>query len=91
MRRPSASRGFLLATTCARLRAVEDRHAELIDVDHPKYAGVYEVNPQPGGTLVLEPLVGPSADEILAEAGGRRLTHEEFEEEFGHLPTDDEG
>ena len=37
----------------ATLGGVEDRHAELIRVDHPEYGGVYEVNPQPGGTLLL--------------------------------------
>ncbi len=44
----------------ATLGGVEDRHAELIRVDHPEYGSVYEVNPQPGGTLLLEPSVGPS-------------------------------
>ena len=68
---------------------MEDRHGKLIRVDHPEYGGVYEVNP--GGTLLLEPSVRPSAHDILAEAGGRRLTPEEFEAEFGHLPSDDEG
>ena len=80
-----------MTTPSSTLGGVEDRHAELIRVDHPEYGGVYEVNPQPGGTLLLEPSVGPSADDILAEAGGRRLTPEEFVAEFGHLPSDDEG
>lgn len=76
---------------CARLGAVDDRHAELGILDHPEYGGVYEVDPQPHGELRLKPSVGPSGDELLAEAGARPLTSEEFEAEFGDLPTDDEG
>jgi transcriptional regulator with XRE-family HTH domain len=33
----------------------------------------------------------PSLDAMLALHGERRLTPEEFEEHFGHLPTDGEG
>jgi len=32
-----------------------------------------------------------TVDEIVAEQGGRRLTTDEFDERFGHLPSDGEG
>lgn len=42
------------------------------------------------GRLVLRPDTGVDAI-IERTGGGRRVTAEEFEEHFGHLPTDDEG
>jgi hypothetical protein len=44
---------------------------------------------RPDGRLVLRPDL--SAKAILARAGARELTPEEFEQHFGHLPTDGEG
>ncbi len=42
-----------------------------------------------GLSVLLRPDL--SEDAILARHGERRLTPEEFEEHFGHLPTDGEG
>lgn len=39
----------------------------------------------------LEFTLRSSADELVARTGGRRLTPEEFEREFGDLPSDAEG
>jgi len=44
---------------------------------------------RPDGRLVLRPDLSVSA--ILARHGGRELTPEEFDRDFGHLPTDGEG
>lgn len=40
-------------------------------------------------SVLLRP--APSVEAMLARHGERRLTPEEFEEHFGHLPTDGEG
>lgn len=45
----------------------------------------------PDGRLLLEPDAEPSEASLIADAGGRALTPEEFAEEFGDLPADDEG
>jgi hypothetical protein len=42
------------------------------------------------GRLVLRPDTGVEAI-IERTGGGRRLTPQEFEQQFGHLPSDDEG
>ena len=42
------------------------------------------------GRLVLRPNTGVDAI-IERTGGGRPLTPDEFEQHFGHLPTDDEG
>ncbi len=44
-----------------------------------------------GARLVLERAAEPALGDMLAEHGLRRLTPEEFDRHFGHLPTDDEG
>jgi hypothetical protein len=41
------------------------------------------------GRLVLRPDTG--VDAIVERTSGRRLTAEELERQFGHLPTDGEG
>ena len=42
------------------------------------------------GRLVLRPDTGVAAI-LQRTGGGHALTPEEFEQHFGHLPTDDEG
>lgn len=51
----------------------------------------YDVVSDKLGGVTLEPAITKTTDEILTEQGGRRLTPEEFEEHFGHLPSDGEG
>jgi hypothetical protein len=53
--------------------------------------GTYAVEYLPDGRLLLEPDAEPSEASLIADAGGRALTPEEFAEEFGDLPADDEG
>lgn len=79
-----------ITRSCARLTAVRKRGNDRIALEHPEYTGTYTVERRPGGRLLLEPLVGPSEADMVADAGGRHLTTEEFAEEFGELPTDDE-
>ena len=61
-----------------------------IMLDDPEFAGAYEVEQLDSGDLLLRRSL-TSYDEILARQGGRRLTPEEFERHFGHLPRDGEG
>jgi hypothetical protein len=56
--------------------------------------GIYVVEEElDGGCLVLAPWATreTSLEAILDRAGGRRLSPEEFDRHFGHLPTDGEG
>jgi hypothetical protein len=39
----------------------------------------------------LEPAITQTVAEVHAELGTRPLTSDEFEEHFGHLPSDGEG
>jgi hypothetical protein len=49
------------------------------------------VVPNKHGGVALEPAITMTADEILSEHGLGPLSPEEFEEEFGELPSDGEG
>ena len=60
---------------------------DVVDVDGREY----EVVPDKAGGVTLEPAITKTLDEIHAEHGGRRMTPEEFDELFGHLPSDGEG
>jgi hypothetical protein len=57
---------------------------DLVEIDGRKY----DVVPDKAGGATLEPAITKTVDEIHAEVGGRRLTAEEFDELFGHLPAD---
>jgi hypothetical protein len=52
---------------------------------------LYDVVPDKRGGATLEPASTMTVDEILAAHGARPLTAEEFEEQFGDLPSDAEG
>lgn len=60
---------------------------DLVEVDGRRYE---LVSGRPG-EVALEPAIGKTVDEILAERGARLATPEEFEQLFGDLPADDEG
>ena len=66
------------------------RSVKRITLEDPEFAGTYEVEPLEGGDLLLRREL-TSAKDILERQGGRRLTPEEFEQHFGHLPSDGEG
>jgi hypothetical protein len=51
----------------------------------------YEVVPDEAGGVALEPTLTKTADRLYAERGSRRLTADEFDAHFGHLPADGEG
>ena len=51
----------------------------------------YDVISDKEGGVTLEPAITMTVAEIHAAHGGRPLTEEEFNERFGHLPSDGEG
>lgn len=51
----------------------------------------YEVVADKHGGVALEPAITKTVAEIHAEHGERELSREEFEELFGHIPSDGEG
>lgn len=79
---------MILIAPPARLQAVRT-----ITINDPDFAGTYTVvEVRSDELLVLKPIDDePSETSLIASAGGRPLTPEEFEAEFGDLPTDDEG
>jgi hypothetical protein len=60
---------------------------DLVEVEGRRY----DVVPDKVGGVTLEPAITQTVDDIHAELGGRRATPEEFDELFGHLPSDGEG
>ena len=60
---------------------------DLVEVEGRKYDVVSDEQ----GGVTLEPAITVTADELLAEHGLRPLTPEEFDEEFGDLPSHGEG
>ena len=60
---------------------------DLVEIEGRKYDVVSDKH----GGVALEPAITMTADEILAEHALRPLSPEEFEEEFGDLPSDGEG
>lgn len=60
---------------------------DVVEVDGRKY----DVVPDKAGGVTLEPAITQTVDEIHSELGGRRMSAEEFDELFGHLPADEEG
>jgi len=60
---------------------------DLVEIEGRKYDVVSDKH----GGVTLEPAITMTADQILAQEGLRPLTDEEFEEQFGDLPSDGEG
>ena len=60
---------------------------DVVEVDGRKY----DVVPDKEGGVTLEPAVTQTVEEIHAEHGGPAMTPAEFDEHFGHLPSDGEG
>lgn len=61
-----------------------------VTLTEPGVAGDYVVEERrPDGGLVLAP--DTTIEAIQRRVGGRPMTEAEFEQHFGHLPTDGEG
>ena len=60
---------------------------DVVEVDGRKY----DVVPDAGGGVTLEPAITKTVDELRAERGGRPLASEEFDELFGPVPPTGEG
>ena len=60
---------------------------DLVEIEGRKYDVVSDKH----GGVALEAAITMTADEILADHALRPLSPEEFEEEFGDLPSDGEG
>jgi hypothetical protein len=60
---------------------------DVVEIDGRRY----DVVPDKEGGVTLEPAITKTVDEMLAEEGLTRLSKEEFEEQFGDLPSDGEG
>ncbi len=68
-------------------KKLDVRIGDLVEIEGRKYDVVSDKN----GGVALEPAITKTADEIFADHGLRPFTAQEFEEEFGDLPSDGEG
>lgn len=79
------------ATTMSRMavtaKKLDVKIGDVVEIEGRKYDVVSDKQ----GGVALEPAITRTADELFAEHGLRPLTDEEFEEEFGDLPSDGEG
>ena len=63
-----------------------------VEIDLVEIAGrKYDVVSDKHGGVALEPAITKPVAEMLAEEGPTPLSKEEFEEQFGDLPSDGEG
>ena len=60
---------------------------DLVEIEGRKYDVVSDKH----GGVALEPAITKTVAELHAEHGERQLSREEFEELFGHIPSDGEG
>jgi hypothetical protein len=60
---------------------------DLVEIDGRQY----DVVSDKAGGVALEPAITKTVEQLRAEAGGRPLIREEFDELFGDLPHDGEG
>lgn len=68
-------------------KKLDVRIGDLVEIDGRKYDVVSDKH----GGVALEPAITKTVAEIHAEHGERQLSREQFEELFGHLPSDAEG
>ena len=76
-----------MTTMAVTAKKLNVKIGDLVEIEGRKYDVVSDKH----GGVALEPAITMTADEILAEHGLRPLSPEEFEEEFGGLPSDGEG
>jgi hypothetical protein len=62
-----------------------------VRLTEPELAGEWDVESLDDGRLLLTPHVGPSVAELAERAGGKRLSSDEFQRRWGHVPRDGEG
>lgn len=60
---------------------------DVVEIDRRRYDVVSDKE----DGVTLEPAITRTVAELRAERGARPLTHEEFDELFGDLPSDGEG
>lgn len=51
----------------------------------------YDIVSDKGGGVTLEPVITKTVDSLLTERGARALRADEFDQQFGQLPSDGEG
>jgi hypothetical protein len=68
-------------------KKLDVRIGDLVEIDGRKYDVVSDKQ----GGVALEPAITKTVADILAEEGLTPLSKEEFEEQFGDLPSDGEG
>jgi hypothetical protein len=69
------------------VKKLDVKIGDLVEIDGRRY----DVVSDKAGGVALEPAITVFADELHTRHGTRPMTPEEFEEHFGHLPSDGEG
>lgn len=69
------------------VKKLDVKIGDVVEIDGRRYDVVSDKQ----GGVTLESAITMTADQILEQEGLRPLTDEEFEEQFGDLPSDGEG
>lgn len=74
-------------TTIDSMAVAAKKIGDLVEIDGRRYDVVCDKR----GRVALEPAITHTVAELLAEEGLTPLSKEEFDEQFGDLPSDGEG
>jgi hypothetical protein len=76
-----------MSAMASEVKKLDVKIGDLVEIEGRRY----DVVSDKAGGVALEPAITVSAAELHRRHGGRPMTREEFEEHFGHLPSDGEG
>jgi hypothetical protein len=76
-----------MATMAVEAKKLDVKLGDVVEIDGRRH----DVVPDGAGDVTLEPAITVFPDELHERHGTRPLTDQEFDELFGHLPSDGEG
>jgi hypothetical protein len=76
-----------MSAMAAEVKKLDVKIGDLVEIEGRRYDVVSDRT----GGVALEPAITKTVEQLRAEAGGRPLSREEFDELFGDLPRDGEG
>ena len=76
-----------MSSVAVEIKKLDLRIGDVVEIDRRRY----DVVSDKVGGVTLEPAITETVAEIHAELGARPLTRDEFEADFGQLPSDGEG
>jgi hypothetical protein len=76
-----------MSAMATEVKRLDVKVGDLVDIDGRRY----DVVSDKAGGVALEPAITKTMEQLRAEAGGRPLSREQFDELFGDLPRDGDG